>query len=177
MNEFMKVDFKDIWLPDNLKNGRINIIDNIKSLYAEYRKPAITTEDVNNTISRNISSNDLSNAFFSKKNIQKLQESIINEVYIQSNNEFIISNQSERELIIIMRSYYLQYGKNLPYYINTQLQVLNKYVIDWSVKEIIKNINQYIYYKKSASSLPMPMERAQLPSQKGTKILEIKSYI
>lgn len=176
MNEFMKVDFKDIWLPDNLKNGRINIIDNIKSLYAEYKKPAIT-EDTNNTISRNITSNDLSNAFFSKKNIQRIQDTIIKEVYIQSNNEFIIGNQSERELVIIMRSYYLQYSKNLPYDINIQIKTLNKYVVDWSVKEIIKNINQYIFYKKTVSSLPMPMERAQLPSQKGTKILEIKSYI
>lgn len=176
MNEFMKVDFKDIWLPDNLKNGRINIVDNIKSLYAEYKKPAIT-EDTNNTISRNITSNDLSNAFFSKKNIQRIQDTIIKEVYIQSNNEFVIGNQSERELVIIMRSYYLQYSKNLSYDINIQINTLNKYVVDWSVKEIIKNINQYIFYKKTVSSLPMPMERAQLPSQKGTKILEIKSYI
>ena len=176
MDEFMKVDFKDIWLPDNLKNGRINIIDD-QSLYAEYRKPAINTEDINNSVSRNIASTDLSTAFFSKKNIQKIQDDIINEVYIKSNKEFIISNQSERELIIIMRSYYLQYGKNLPSDINIQIQTLNKYVIDWSVEEIIKNINQYIYYKKSVSSLPMPMERAQLPSQKGTKTLEIKSYI
>jgi len=44
-------------------------------------------------------------------------------------------------------------------------------------REIIKNINQHIYYKKTVSTLPMPMERAQLPTQKGTKILEIKSYI
>ena len=55
--------------------------------------------------------------------------------------------------------------------------LLNKYVVDWSVDEIITNINQHIYYKKTVSTLPMPMERAQLPTQKGTKILEIKSYI
>jgi hypothetical protein len=32
-------------------------------------------------------------------------------------------------------------------------------------------------YKTNISTLPMPMERAQLPSQKGTKTLEIKSFI
>lgn len=176
MDEYIKVDFKDIWLPDTLKNGRINIVDTPKSQYATYKNYDIS-EDTNNTVSRNISSNELSTAFFSKKNIQSIQDDIIYNVYIKSNKEFKISNQSEQELLIIMRSYYLQYGKNLPSNINGQLEILNKYVVDWSVDEIIKNINQHIYYKKTVSTLPMPMERAQLPTQKGTKILEIKSYI
>uniref|UniRef100_A0A6C0DPX9 Minor capsid protein P8 central region domain-containing protein n=1 Tax=viral metagenome TaxID=1070528 RepID=A0A6C0DPX9_9ZZZZ len=176
MDEYMKVDFKDIWLPDTLKNGRINIVDTPKSQYATYKNYDIS-EDTNNTVSRNISSNELSTAFFSKKNIQSIQDDIIYNVYIKSNKEFEIGNQSEQELLIIMRSYYLQYGKNLPSNINGQLEILNKYVVDWSVDEIIKNINQHIYYKKTVSTLPMPMERAQLPTQKGTKILEIKSYI
>ena len=176
MDEYIKVDFKDIWLPDTLKNGRINIVDTPKSQYATYKNYDIS-EDTNNTVSRNISSNELSTAFFSKKNIQSIQDDIIYNVYIKSNKEFKISNQSEQELLIIMRSYYLQYGKNLPSNINGQLEILNKYVVDWSVDEIIKNINQHIYYKKTVSTLPMPMERAQLPTQKGTKILEIKSFI
>ena len=76
-----------------------------------------------------------------------------------------------------MRSYYLQYGKNLNNNIDIQIENLNKLVIDWSVDEIIKNIDQYIIYKKTASTLPMPIERSQLPSQKGLKTLEIKSFI
>ena len=76
-----------------------------------------------------------------------------------------------------MRSYYLQYSKNLPTNINTQINELNKMVINWSVDEILTNIKQYINYKKSVSALPMPLERAQLPSQKGTKSLELKSFI
>jgi hypothetical protein len=177
MDKYIKVNFKDIWIPDNLKNGRINIIDKVSNqVYATLKPPAITN-DKNGYVSRNISTTDLSDAFFSKKNIQKLQDDIIHEVYIKSDKKFKISNQDERELTIIMRSYYLQYGKNLPSNINLQIQTLNKYVIDWSVEEVIKNINQYIYYKKAVSSLPMPMERAQLTSQTGTKTLEIKSYI
>ena len=77
-----------------------------------------------------------------------------------------------------MRSIYLQYGKNLPYNINQQIDELNNRVVTWAVENIITNIDQYISYKKTCSTLPMPLERAQLPSQKGTKTLELtRTYI
>jgi hypothetical protein len=49
-------------------------------------------------------------------------------------------------------------------------------VTDWSVNEIIKNIQQHDGYKQSVSTLPMPLDRSQLSSQKGTKTLEFKSF-
>jgi hypothetical protein len=73
---------------------------------------------------------------------------------------------------------YLQYGKNLDYDIDKQTNVLNNMTIDWAVINILSNIDQYISYKKTCSTLPMPLERAQLSSQKGTKSLEItKAFI
>ena len=76
-----------------------------------------------------------------------------------------------------MRSIYFQYGKNLTFDIKQQIRDLNTRVINWCVDEIITNINQYINYTKAVSILPMVMEHAQLPSQKGTKTLEIKTFI
>ena len=76
-----------------------------------------------------------------------------------------------------MRSIYLQFGQNRKTNIKQQLIDLNKRVIDWCVKEIISNIMQYDSYKETISTLPMPLERSQLPSQKGTRVLEIKSFI
>ena len=76
-----------------------------------------------------------------------------------------------------MRSFYLQYSKNLTIDIKTQINKLNMMVVDWSSNNIISNIEQYLNYKKVCSTLPMPLERAQLPTQKGTKTLEIKSFI
>jgi hypothetical protein len=76
-----------------------------------------------------------------------------------------------------MRSYYLQYGKNLPDNIGAQVSKLNSMVINWSSDEIITNIDQYMKYKETVSTLPMPLERSQLSSQKGTKTLEIKSFV
>jgi hypothetical protein len=76
-----------------------------------------------------------------------------------------------------MRSIYFQNSKNLNFDLMAQVKELNTLVIRWCVDEIIKNVKQYIEYKKSVSTLPLPLEHSQLPSQKGTKILEIKSFI
>ena len=115
--------------------------------------------------------------YFSKENIAIIQEGIINSVYNKSNGEYPIGKQSEQELTIVMRSIYLQYSKNLNFNINQQILELNTLVIRWCVDEIMSNIKQYVNYRKNVSTLPMPLERAQLPSQKGTKTLEIKSFI
>ena len=171
----MDINYKDIWLPMNLRNGRINIMDNTTS--KKINKPSILSEEQTNSISRNLEHSSLSRKFFSRDNINKIQKKIIIDVYQKSNKKYSITTQDENELIIIMRSYYLQYGKNLTTNIQGQVNELNKMVIDWSVDEIIKNIDQYMIYKQTASILPMPLEHSQLPSQKGTKILEIKSFI
>ena len=171
----MDINYKDIWLPINLRNGRINIMDNNSS--KKINKPSILSEEQTNSISRNLEHSSLSRKFFSRDNINKIQKKIIIDVYQKSNKKYSITTQDENELIIIMRSYYLQYGKNLTTDIQGQVNTLNKMVIDWSVDEIIKNIDQYMIYKQTASILPMPLEHSQLPSQKGTKILEIKSFI
>ena len=171
----MEIDFNKYWLPSNITNGRIDIISNNNNEIKE--KDPIITENNINTISRNLEYNLLSRSFFSKDNINKIQKKIIVGVYEKSNKKYSISNQSERELLIIMRSYYLQYGKNLDTNINQQIEYLNNLVINWSIDEILKNIEQYIAYKITCSTLPMPMERSQLSSQKGTKTLEIKSFI
>lgn len=171
----MDINYKDIWLPINLRNGRINIMDNTTS--KKINKPSILSEEQTNSISRNLEHSLLSRKFFSRDNINKIQKKIIIDVYDKSNKKYSITTQDENELLIIMRSYYLQYGKNLTTNIQGQVNELNKMVIDWSVDEIIKNIDQYMIYKQTASILPMPLEHSQLPSQKGTKILEIKSFI
>ena len=181
-SEIAEVDYNRIWVPYDIKNGRINIIDDDKSI--KYKKKnktiiqkSLLPDDNTNSISQSISTNDLSNIFFSKDNIDKIQLLIITKVYSDSDKRFNINKQSEQELLIIMRSFYLQYSKNLTIDIKTQINKLNMMVVDWSSNNIISNIEQYLNYKKVCSTLPMPLERAQLPTQKGTKTLEIKSFI
>ena len=159
-------------------NGRVNLLNNNeKSFKIDPTNPEIYTEGVLNTINRLYSGNCVSETFFSKENIDILQEGIINSVYNTSQGKYKIGRQSDQELTIIMRSIYFQYGKNNNFNVIEQVRELNRIVINWCVDEIITNINQYMNYKTNISTLPMPMERAQLPSQKGTKTLEIKSFI
>jgi len=159
-------------------NGRVNLFDVNKPTYKiNNASPSLYTEKTANTINRLYTGNCLSEMYFSKENIEIIQEGIINSVYNKSNGEYSIGKQSEQELSIVMRSIYLQYSKNLNFNMNEQILELNTRVIRWCVDEIITNINQYMNYKANVSTLPMPMERAQLPSQKGTKTLEIKSFI
>ena len=172
----MNIDFNDIWIPSKIRNGRVDILQKIKG-GTKMVKASILNENSASSISRNLQNTSLSSAFFSKENIDVIQCSIINEVYKKTNSKYQIAKQSENELIIIMRSYYLQYGKNLPNDIEGQVSKLNTMVINWSSDEIITNIDQYMKYKETVSTLPMPLERSQLSSQKGTKTLEIKSFV
>jgi uncharacterized phage-associated protein len=159
-------------------NGRVNLIDNNTTSYKiDPQNPVLYNEKAVNTISRIYTGNCVTETYFSKENIDIVQEGIINSVYNKTEGKYSIGRQSDQELLIVMRSIYLQYGKNLNFNINEQIRQLNTMVIRWCVDEIIKNINQYMNYKVNVSTLPMPMERAQLPSVKGTKTLEIKSFI
>ena len=179
MNNYMDVNYSnDVWLPSSIRNGRVDILDNNNNKGSvKIVRESILAENNVNSISQSLTNTPLSLSFFSKENINKIQLLIRRTVYFRSNNNHIISNQNEQELLIIMRSMYLQHGKNLNYDIDKQTNVLNNLTVDWAAINIISNIDQYISYKKTCSTLPMPLERAQLPSQKGTKTLEITKSI
>jgi hypothetical protein len=161
-------------------NGRVNLLDENtgdKTYKIANDNISLYKENTLNSISRMYAGNCVSELFFSKENKDIIQQGIINSVYNMSEGEYKIGRQSEQELIIVMRSMYFQHSKNLNFNIKEQVKELNTLVIRWCVDEIIKNIRQYIGYKKSISTLPLPMEHSLLPSQKGTKTLEIKTFI
>jgi hypothetical protein len=166
----MQVDYSnDIWIPSVIRNGRVDIMQNTTTSSKITRAPLILNDNNINSISYNITNTSLSVNFFSKENINKIQNLIKRGVYYKSNKQHIIADQNEQELVIIMRSIYLQYGKNLPTNINDQINELNNMIVEWAIDNIISNIEQYISYKKTCSTLPMPIEHAQLTSTAGTK--------
>ena len=113
--------------------------------------------------------NALNQNFFSPENVQIIQNLIRKTVYDQSPTRDIIDPQSTDDLLIIMRSMYLTYGRNEPYNIAGQIKELNQRVADWSVPKIISEISMYKTYRKDASTLPVPMERPVNISPSGTK--------
>lgn len=127
-------------------------------------------------LSGNMEASGVSTLFYSKLNIQALQDGIRNLVYTKSKGKHRIGEQSINELVIVMKSIYLAHGQNLMYNIVEQVKSLNAKVLDYCVPEILNELDMYEKYLKDQSSLPTPMDRSQNVSSKGDKILEFKGF-
>ena len=160
----------------NFLNGRVNAFTPVDNYNVRPASESLT-ENNTNLISRNINCTDVSSIFFSDNNVNILQFGIRNKILNDTQGKYKIGKQSDTDLKIIMRSMYFQYGKNVANDIIDQVRDLNTLVIEWSVKEIISNIKQSERYIMDISTLPIPLDRASLPSQKGLKQLEITKYI
>lgn len=120
---------------------------------------------------KNVSDNLLNRTYFSKKNIEIIQNAIRRDVWKESRGKFKISNQSETQLQIIMRSIYLQYARNLSTDIQRQVQELNHRVVNHSVPNVVSNILQHMHYKKDIQTGPIYMEHPENVSSAGSKSL------
>jgi hypothetical protein len=113
----------------------------------------------------------LNQLFFSKKNMDIIQNNIRYTVYNKTNKKHIIDKQSDIELQIIMRSMYLQHSPNLEYNYTEQIEYLNKLVVDWCVEKIIPQLEQYIGYLKEVEYMPLPIDLPVNLSSKGSRTL------
>jgi hypothetical protein len=113
----------------------------------------------------------LNQLFFSKKNMEIIQNMIRFNVYQKSEKKHIIDKQSDVELEIIMRSIYLQHSPNLPNKIKEQISYLNKLVSDWCVEQILPEVNQYFGYIKEIEFMPIPIDLPLNLSSKGSRSL------
>lgn len=113
----------------------------------------------------------LNQLFFSKKNMDIIQNNIRYTVYNKTNKKHIIDKQSDIELQIIMRSTYLQFSPNLEYNYKEQLEYLNGLVVEWCVAHIIPQLEQYIGYLKEVEYMPLPIDLPVNLSSKGSRTL------
>jgi len=118
----------------------------------------------------------LNDLFFSQENVNALQIGIRNLVANRSNNQYVIGKQSEVELQVVMRATYLSDAKHLPYDIIGQVRELNGKVLDFCVPRILEEIKMFNYYKNDVSQLPVPLDRGQFSSAKGTRFLETREF-
>lgn len=122
-------------------------------------------------IKGNFTKNCLNKLFFSDQNIDALQLGLRNKIANITKGETIIGRQSDTELKIIMKGIYLLYGKNLDDNVVEQTRELNKKVLDYAVRRIMTEIEQYNNYVKDASSMHVPLDRSENVSNKGSKTL------
>jgi hypothetical protein len=119
----------------------------------------------------------LNKAFFHNKNIALIQKLIKESVYKNTDNKYKIDDQSEDEIIKLMRDIYLEHGKNLDTCIKGQIKVLNSIVVEKATTLIITQIKQHIAYLKKINSNLMPIDRAVSTTNTGTKLQEVKRFI
>lgn len=114
----------------------------------------------------------LSTTFLSDQNMALLQKQIKYEVYIQSDKQYVIKEQSYKDLKIIARSIYLQHSKNLDCNIKEQIRELNYKVTEECVKIIMGNIVEYIRFREDLKKYPVPLARSQNVSNAGSKTID-----
>ena len=101
----------------------------------------------------------LSDAFFTRKNVDIIQKEIRKEVYRMSGpKQYVIDDQDVDELKMIMRAMYLQHSKNLEVNIPQQIQELNNFVLNYCITSVFNEAVAYLKYKEDASTMHRPMQ-------------------
>ena len=149
-------------------NGRINIMDT-PITQPSYLNDKIPTNDCcsyEEALRGNIECSALSTAYFSKENMQIIQNAIRATVYKQSNNQYNIAQQDVTTLKIIMRAFYLQNSLNQHNNIPQQISHINNMVVAHCVPKILSEAQAYIKYRTDASTLVVPIDK---PKHSGYK--------
>jgi hypothetical protein len=148
------------------------------------------TED-DNTISKNNTKHMFKNIYgdtpltflyFSGKNVENVQKLLRLRVFKET--EYVIDDQSQNELLTIMRSVFLEHSSHPPLihqdmkkdqveillkkYTN-EVDRLNRLVVELVVPKLIGQLKQYFGYLKDASSQPMPLSQPVNDSTAGKK--------
>ena len=143
----------------NSNNGRVDIRSpNTSNLFAMYDKiPANQCTTYRNPVEGIWDSNALANAFFSKENIQIIQNGIRSGVYEKSNGQYLIGPQDCDSLKIIMRSVFLQNSANQPDNIGQQIYELNQMVLNYCIPQVYGEAKGYMKYISDVSTLAVPI--------------------
>jgi hypothetical protein len=118
----------------------------------------------------------LNTLFFSESNVANLQQLIHDAVLDMSKGEYNIGPQSEADLLLIMRSYYLQYGQNDPDNVATEISQLNQRVVGYSANRIMVEIVAYKRFRKDILDFPEPIAHPLDMHIYGTRTGELKSF-
>jgi hypothetical protein len=119
----------------------------------------------------------LSFFYFSELNIRNLQILIKKKIYDLSQGKYLIDDQDEQELLIIMRSIYLEYSINQDSNIRKQIDCLNNKVINEVIPQIYSAVNLYFQYIKDSTNTHLTMDRPKFESMAGTKSFDLSRFL
>jgi hypothetical protein len=158
-------------------NGRVDIKSpSTQNLFNLYDKiPAHQCTTFRNPVEGLWDDTPLSIAFFSKENLEIIQNAIRKGIYDKSNGQYIIDNQDCDALKIIMRGVFLEYSANQPSNFREQIEQLNKIVLNYCIQQVYSELKGYMKYLHDASTLVVPISPPILSSL-SDKQLELKPW-
>ena len=115
--------------------------------------------------SMSICESRVSLAFFSAVNLNYLQLRIRNEFYQLT--QVVVDKQRTEDLLTLMRYVYIAYARRLNEHEAEQLRELNDRVVRTALPQIATGVEQHLNYIRDASTMAMPMDRAQSTTIKG----------
>lgn len=111
----------------------------------------------------------LSEAFFSRKNLNTIQDEIRYRVHISSGKKYTIDRQDDDAVKVRMRGVYLLWAQHRVGDLPAELAELNERVISDAVREVLSAVEHFIRYRHDIALYPLPLERPTDPSMRGTK--------
>jgi hypothetical protein len=175
---FQELSVNNKILQDSNYNGCViintpNVFENTKMFEKiNIRNKSVDLRD--NISSGGIENNQISNQFFSKENVELLQNELKQGVYELSKGKYIIPNQNIDQLTVIMRSTYYQYC-TFSKDISKEISFLNKIVLDYAVQNVYNSAVSYELYLRDVSTIATPIEKP-LPIDRNFKQLELKKW-
>lgn len=130
-------------------------------------EPGMASSEVKERIHYRHSSTPVNEEFFSPANLDRIQESIRTNVRSMVNAD--IDRQSDVDLVLVMRSYYLQYA-------GESVEQLNERVVAFCANRIAVEVEAYRYYRKDILDFPAPIARPLDTHVYGTRTGELKSF-
>jgi hypothetical protein len=157
-------------------SARINLEKCVSKPFELYENMKVANkEKYGNT--GNQQKSKLSDLYYSQANIDYLQDEIVRQVFEKSDGKYRIAKQNEDELMIVMKSIFLQNARNSDIDLQYQIDVLNKLVLDYCVDNVYVNLLQYVKYIDDITKEQTVMDRPQNVDIKGSKTLMPNHFI
>ena len=146
-------------MTEGVNNGRMHDVTIIKDTVLPKEAEIVIKKDNQETsIKGLLEKNSINDIFFSDMNVKVLQDTIRYGVHQETKQ--VISDQSDNELYVIMRSVMLQFANFRADIddIANEIKRLNQKVLIYCIENISSNVKQHMGYIKDLSKLPTPMD-------------------
>ena len=137
-------------------------------------EPSMASSMVKENIQFKHSNTSLNTQFFGPENVETIQQEIRSTVARMVNAQ--IDRQSDPDLLMVMRSYYLTYAQNIPGNEAQEMAELNDRVVSFCSNRIAVEVEAYRYYRKDILDFPAPIARGIDTQIYGTRTGELKSF-